>query len=315
VIIATFNRGAQIGRTLDSVLAQTLTPAEVVVVDDGSTDNTAAWIQGRYEHVIVRTFPNAGTSAARNRGAEIARGDLLMFLDHDDELHPHAIETLAALLTEFSDARAAFADHALMNLADHEYYPNHHAAIESFQRMKQIPAISQRGDQRLYGRDMYYALLRGNILQQPWAIYRSDFLALGGFDENIRYCEDWELYLRVAKNRFTAVSDCVIASHFIEGQNLHRAAGQEAQHITVLKKHIRLNRFTDLRTVWILRQRLALYYKAIGDRRRAIGSPEAWNWYVRALGCWPFDSVVCARCLLWLPDAIHRSGTGSGQEP
>ena len=88
VVIATYNRGARIGRTLDSVLRQTKPVSEIVVSDDGSTDKTAAWIGSNYPTVWVLTSPNAGTSTARNRGAEAASGEVLVFLDHDDEITP-----------------------------------------------------------------------------------------------------------------------------------------------------------------------------------------------------------------------------------
>src|SRR5438132_11139477 len=86
VVIATFNRGARIGRTLDSALGQSISPSEVVVVDDGSTDGTGEWIERQYPSVRVVRSANGGTSAARNRGAAEATGELLLFLDHDDEL-------------------------------------------------------------------------------------------------------------------------------------------------------------------------------------------------------------------------------------
>src|SRR5205814_1481960 len=112
LIIATYNRGPLIARTLDSVLGQTLPPDEIIVVDDCSPDGTGDWVRSHYPQVrVVRTERNARTSAARNFGAERATGDVLMFLDHDDELLPHAVRTLADGLAAFPRARAAYADH------------------------------------------------------------------------------------------------------------------------------------------------------------------------------------------------------------
>ena len=73
LIIATYNRGAKIAPTLDSVLAQTVVPDEILVVDDGSTDGTGDWVQTHYPQVHVLKTVNGGTSTARNRGAEAAR--------------------------------------------------------------------------------------------------------------------------------------------------------------------------------------------------------------------------------------------------
>jgi glycosyltransferase involved in cell wall biosynthesis len=311
VVIATYNRGERIARTLDSVLSQRMPAAEIVVADDASTDGTASWIRAHYPRVLVFTDPNGGTSVARNRGAARARGDVLVFLDHDDELLPNAIDTLLGLLQRFPEARAAFADHQYKDVVTAEFFPNHHSAIASFQRMRAIPTRAVRGDARAYGRDMYHALLWGNLLQQPWAIYRTDFLALGGFDPTIRYCEDWEMYIRVTSQRIIVLSDQVISTHVIEGENLHRAKGQEVQHMNVLRKHIRLNRMKDWRTVWVLRRRLALYYKTNGHRLREGGFPGAWAAYVRSFATWPFDAVVAARCVAWIVEGMRDLVTGA----
>jgi len=314
VVIATYNRGEKIARTLDSVLAQTRQPSEIIVIDDASTDDTAEWIRGHYPQVSVFTFPNGGTSVARNRGARQAHGDVLVFLDHDDDLLPKAVETLTDLLRRFPDARAAYADHEYKDVTAGEFFPNHHSAIAAFQRLRPIPVKAKLGNARLYAREMYYALLRGNLLQQPWAIYRTDFQALGGFDPAIRYCEDWEMYLRVTSERNVVLSDQVISTHVIEGGNLHRAAGQEIQHMKVLRKHIGLAGMKDWKATRVLRERLALYYKGFGDRFRETGAPGAWPAYLRAFAAWPFDAVVAFRCIAWSPGGIRGAIKGAGRK-
>ena len=237
VVIATYNRGVRIGRTLDSILRQTRPASEIVVSDDASTDDTAAWIRAHYPTVRVVTFPNGGTSAARNRGAATATGEVLVFLDHDDELMPHAIETLEALLVRFPSVSAAFADHAYREDATHTYHENHHS-LPFFHRLRSVPTLQSEGPNRVYGQALHHALLRGNLLQQPWAIRRETFQQLGGFDESVRYCEDWEMYLRVTERHAVALSDTAISIHFVEGANLHRSEGQEAHHMKVIRKQM-----------------------------------------------------------------------------
>jgi glycosyltransferase involved in cell wall biosynthesis len=214
VVIATYNRGALIGRTLDSIARQTRPVSEIIVSDDASTDDTVAWIGAHYPAVRVVTFPNGGTSAARNRGAAVATGDVLVFLDHDDELMPHAIHTLEDLLVRFPSVAAAFADHAYREDATQTYHENHHS-LPFFHRLRDVPALRVEGSDRVYGRPLHQALLRGNLLQQPWAIRRDIFQQLGGFDERIRYCEDWEMYLRVTEGRAVALSDTAISIHYV----------------------------------------------------------------------------------------------------
>ena len=97
VVIPTYNREGTLPRAIASVLAQTAADIEIVVVDDGSTDNTAAVARAIDDpRVTYVGQPNRGVSAARNAGAAVATGEFLVFLDSDDELLPDAIATLEA---------------------------------------------------------------------------------------------------------------------------------------------------------------------------------------------------------------------------
>jgi len=94
VIVPTYNRERWIGETLDSLHAQTWTPLEVIVVDDGSTDGTAKLLEKRSlrgDRMRVITQANAGVSAARNAGTQASRGEFIIYLDSDDLLFPEAI--------------------------------------------------------------------------------------------------------------------------------------------------------------------------------------------------------------------------------
>lgn len=299
LIIATYNRGPRIAPTLDSALAQTRRPDEIIVVDDCSPDNTGDWVRQSYPDVkVVRPAANGGTSSARNFGAKAASGEVLMFLDHDDLLHPHAVETLLGLLGAFGEAHAAFADHVYDNRAADIRIPNHHTAQPSFHRMRRIPVLRSAGEGRLYGRAMYHALLWGNILQQPWAVRRTSFLALGGFAEDVKYCEDWELYTRLAWQFPLAVTDRVISDHVIEGENLHLAPGQEEMHERVLLRRWRESGPFAWRARLILRRKLAALYKLRADRLAATDRRAAWPLDLRSALYWPFDYVCTLRAFL-----------------
>jgi glycosyltransferase involved in cell wall biosynthesis len=105
VIIPLYNKEAEIGRAVASVLAQTLPPAEIIVVDDGSTDGSAAVVE-RIASPLVRLIRqhNAGETAARNRGMSEASGEWFALLDGDDEWRPGFLETVASLVEEFPEA-------------------------------------------------------------------------------------------------------------------------------------------------------------------------------------------------------------------
>lgn len=99
VIIPTYNRASTLKRTVDSALAQTYRPLEVIVVDDGSTDGTEAVIRSYGDRIRGILQPNGGPSAARNTGAKAASGEWLAFLDSDDVWKPEKIARQVDLVT------------------------------------------------------------------------------------------------------------------------------------------------------------------------------------------------------------------------
>jgi len=115
VIIPTYNRAATLGRAIDSALEQTIDDLEVVVVDDGSTDDTES-VLAAYEDPRVRTIihaTNQGANVARNTGLEHVRGEYVAFLDSDDVWHPAKLERqLAALEARSSIWVGAYCDTA-----------------------------------------------------------------------------------------------------------------------------------------------------------------------------------------------------------
>lgn len=105
VIIPLYNKEKSITTTLESILAQTYTDYEVVVVDDGSTDNSANIVRKlSNEKIRLISQPNGGVSAARNAGIMAAKGDYIAFLDADDLWAPNYLEILAALIKDCPDA-------------------------------------------------------------------------------------------------------------------------------------------------------------------------------------------------------------------
>jgi len=111
VLIPAYNACAFIDETLDSVLKQTYPAIEVIVVDDGSTDETPALLRKYAGKINILSQPNLGQAVARNRAAQIANGTLFCFLDSDDLCDPEKIERQVALLKRFPDAVATYCDH------------------------------------------------------------------------------------------------------------------------------------------------------------------------------------------------------------
>ena len=110
VIIPVFNTGMILKNTIESVLDQTFTDFELIIVDDGSTDSTTAGVLNCQTDRRIRIIhqENSGVAAARNRGIREARGRYIAFLDHDDLYLPEKLEVLKSLLDETADAVLAY---------------------------------------------------------------------------------------------------------------------------------------------------------------------------------------------------------------
>jgi glycosyltransferase involved in cell wall biosynthesis len=172
VVIPCYNQAHFLSEAIESVLCQGYTNVEVVVVDDGSTDN-ASEVASRYERAGVRLIrqENRGRSAARNRGLDETQGKYVVFLDSDDRLLPEALE---------------------VGVKDLEAHP---ACALVFGRTS---VVGTDGSSPMT--DYYGELLRGNYIGTPGAVMfrRSVFDSVGGFDTTLHAAEDYELYLRVA---------------------------------------------------------------------------------------------------------------------
>ena len=120
VVIPTYNSAATIKAALDSVLRQTVQPDEILVLDDGSTDNTLALLESWRPRVTIMQQENRGVAQTRNRLCQMAGGDLVAFLDHDDLWHPGYLEAQRRQFEQFPAAVAFFTGH--VNFSGHDGY-------------------------------------------------------------------------------------------------------------------------------------------------------------------------------------------------
>jgi glycosyltransferase involved in cell wall biosynthesis len=184
VVMPAKNAAAHLREAVESVLAQGSAVREIIIVDDGSTDDTVTLVRGLGDSRIqLLTNGGSGVSAARNLGARMATGSWLMFLDADDRLRPGAVATLIAGAKTAPDAVLVYGDY---DLIDGQGRP-----------------IGRRGllkGRRKPSGQVLERLAAGNfIVNGGIAIIRSDaFHAAGGFDESLRYCEDWHCWCRLA---------------------------------------------------------------------------------------------------------------------
>jgi len=113
VIIPTYNRARYLPETLESVFAQTYRDYEVIVIDDGSTDNTAEVLESYLDRIVYVRKENGGQGSARNAGLKIARGEYIAFLDSDDLWLPDKLELQVRYLDEHPDVGLVFTDYVI----------------------------------------------------------------------------------------------------------------------------------------------------------------------------------------------------------
>lgn len=184
VVIPCYNAEAYLGEALDSVRAQTRQPAEILVIDDGSSDGSADLASSFDEVRVLRNPVNMGNSITRNRALFEARGDLLAFLDADDVWLPQHLATVVGLLDRHEDAGVAF--------SAMEFFGQR----EGVWHAKELP----EGEPT----DAFWASLRHTIVPQTTVVVRSSVLSLvGGYQQPSpvhRSAADYDVWLRLSRH-------------------------------------------------------------------------------------------------------------------
>jgi glycosyltransferase involved in cell wall biosynthesis len=183
-IVPAFNAQGTIIRALDSIQAQTLPCAEVIVVDDASSDETFARVR-EYNKMPVKAFrldKNAGAAGARNFGVDQASGDLIAFLDADDEWLPQKLEKQVKALEQ--DPAAIF-----VSCGSDLVSPDGRNLGNIY-----------RGQKIVSGRAAWKTLLADNYITTPSVLVKKDaFLKAGGFNRGLKIAEDQDLWIRLAE--------------------------------------------------------------------------------------------------------------------
>jgi glycosyltransferase involved in cell wall biosynthesis len=196
VVIPAYNAAAFLPATLASVYAQTELPAEVIVVDDGSTDETATVARSCGATVI--SVRNGGGSAARNVGTQAAGGEYIAFLDADDIWAPQKLELQLAALRAFAQPAFSFTDHRVFDeLGVHAGRSGLRGHL-AFRRT--VGSIRDRATILIAADDTRPVLSDMYFLPASALVRRVDVLAVGGFDESMRGSEDYEFFLRLFRH-------------------------------------------------------------------------------------------------------------------
>jgi GT2 family glycosyltransferase len=313
VIVPTFNRARQLQEAVESVLAQPLRELEVIVVDDGSTDDTGAIIaalQRRDSRVTSLSQPNGGVGAARNRGLDRAQGDLIAFLDSDDRWSPDKLPFQLACLERVPEVGMIWTDmigidpggsvipgYSIRSLLPYRFGLDELFAVSvPLSELAETPQPWRDGV--LYAGDIYGKALLGNlVLPSSVLMTRARLERAGHFDQSLQVAgEDFDFFLRVCREGPVAFADVPTVSYRVgqADQLTHpsRALYMARNYVRTLEQAIArdpdrvdvpqsmLDAARGYGHAWT-----AQGYMAVGDRRSArrhlrialgLGSARAW---------------------------------------
>lgn len=225
VVVPVFNRADCIVRCLESVAAQTYPVSEIIVVDDASNDRTIEIVQdwSRRRHMPVKIIPHAdnrGGGAARNTGIAAATGEWIAFLDSDDLWHADKIEKQVRALAD-ADPNVA------MVYAGLRHFDGEGRVKHTF-----VPYLEGDLSDALYGQNLLCSassfMIRKDVLER-----------IGGFDESLPSCQDWDLWLRLSREaHFAAVPELLV--DYDDSERARISMSQRDRflgHCAILRKH------------------------------------------------------------------------------
>ncbi|MEM7130819.1 MAG: glycosyltransferase [Chloroflexota bacterium] len=263
VVIPTYNSGHTITEAVDSALAQTVRDVEIIVVDDGSTDNTRERLGSYMEAGKVRYLyqENQERSATRNHGIEQSQSPYVAFLDADDAWSPNKLEAQLGVLEK--------EPHTAMTYCDVMYID------EQGKPLHQTPP--HQTDHDWHGGYIFNSLILGNFVGTPSAVVvRRHCIPAEGFDLTLRQGEDWHLWLKIAAyHPVVRVPEALCKFRVYAGnyaERVHNRNGQTA-HLQILDDlYERLNREQFTQSLYTKAVSRALFEGALIDL--AVHHPE-----------------------------------------
>lgn len=219
VIMPTWNREASIERALNSILAQSVLPLEIIICDDGSTDNTLTLVNKRYGAELsagrIRIIENShrGVSAARNSGLAVAKGEVVAYLDSDNAWRPDFVLLMAALFSENDELMCAYG---------------------CLQGYRNGEASFRRAD--IFNRKR---LIDGNFIDLNIFMHRRQLYRIyGGFDEGMRRLVDWDLIIRYTRHHEPALLPYVGVDYYLDQNELKNITFSEP--LDDYRRHVHL---------------------------------------------------------------------------
>jgi glycosyltransferase involved in cell wall biosynthesis len=309
IVVPTRDRARVIRRTVDSIAAQSFRDWELIVVDDGSSDNTAAIVRAHGDPRVrceVKGPPH-GCPNARNHGAALARGRFIAFQDSGDEWHPDKLAVQVEAMARLPESVAMV-------------YSSLTRVFPDGREQRLDCPVFKVGEAGRYERAL--AMGVSGIYPQTALIRAAAFRSLGGFDERLRSWEDLEFFIRLAKSWDL---------HFVPGHftRLHEDSrgvslnfdGMKAAHLTILEKHAAdfAERPEALVPHWrgagrqLIQSRHGEYAREIlwKAARSPQSRPADWAWLLLSYGGAPaYRAAAAARRLWWRVAGLPALDTG-----
>jgi glycosyltransferase involved in cell wall biosynthesis len=250
VIIPTFNRGWIIEEALDSVFAQDFKDFELIVVDDGSTDNTRNILKSYPHEIKVIHQQNMGVSAARNQGIASASGKFIAFLDSDDLWLPKKMTTQVKFFSASPDA---------MICQTEEMWVRNNVRVNPKERHKKPSGL-------IFEPSLALCLVSPSAVMMKCSLFDE----VGLFDEELPACEDYDLWLRVScRHPVYLIDTPLIVKRGGHEDQLSRSSGLDKYRIKSIKNIIKSNLLSKIQhraAVQTLKEKCAIY--ASGCRKR-----------------------------------------------
>lgn len=264
IIIPSFNRAPIINRAVQGVLDQTFQDFEILIVDDGSSDNTKEILQvftsdNRIKYIFQN---NAGACSARNTGAKQATGVFLVFLDSDDTVEKSWLEDFYHLAIQNKDW--LFCSMKIVKSDSREYLVS---ALDPYKNGK----------------------IKGNSIPGSWAIRKDIFFKVGMFDENVKFGENVELRFRLDKEKLTlGIIDKYNFTYFesLDGESKN-LKNKIVSNLYIINKHSNLfsNRPVLLRLYY---QNIAVAYAKLGVWDKA----RIYFWKAYLIDIWKWKTLA-----------------------
>jgi len=294
IVVPAYNHELYIGEMLRSLIAQTYRQAELVILNDGSTDGTANKIaeispelSSRFLRYVFTEHENQGVAKTLNRGVDLANGDFLFFAASDDVFEPSAIERLMEVALSDADLGLVCADADFIDEAGRKISLTRDGQrFESFVRYNTVA----KPDFEL-GRDFgtYRSFLSWNYIPPGLLIRKSFFRLAGGFDE-ATCVEDYDLWLKMSKHCRFRLINTVYGHYRIHATN------------TVTKHHLRL--FRDVQRLMVREAEHAI----------VIGLRPDWERFMHGIADGLYEEAIALQTKLSELEREYRNLDGKYQE-